>query len=268
MAIVVSGFFALITIMIIIIVALKHHGSSSKNQPAMETLEAENKKKGLLFQPSLDGSRLIKYKITDMKTYLKYLQHLDFELYEYQKTHQSTSDYVDCTNGGAPEGKACRLDSDDFGTHCTHLNDYGYRQGRPCVLLILKLDNNATIDPFTDNYIAVKDKLKDRWSPDHVGITCDGETDYDREHIGHEDFWYEHGVKEDSTVYNPPTGFPVWFYPQKNRLYKVPAVMVHFNTLRTHHLVTIKCTAWAKSFNNGNPQDSDVYSVRFQLYIE
>lgn len=86
--------------------------------------------------------------------------------------------------------------------------------------------------------------------------------------MGHEDFWYENSVKQDDITYKPPTGFPIWSYPKKNPHYRVPAVMVHFNTVRTNHLVTIKCVAWAKSFNNGKPQDSEMYSVRFQFYME
>lgn len=62
-----------------------------------------------------------------------------FYLLDYQPVHQSTPDYIDCKNQGAPEGKACRMTLHDFGIYCTHLNDYGYHEGRPCILLMLKL---------------------------------------------------------------------------------------------------------------------------------
>lgn len=61
---------------------------------------------------------------------------------DYQLIHQSNITHVDCTDGSAPAGKACRLTYDHFGSHCTHTNVYGYNQGRPCVLLRLKLVKN------------------------------------------------------------------------------------------------------------------------------
>ena len=61
---------------------------------------------------------------------------------EYQSVLQLGSTYVNCANGSAPTGKACRLTYSEFGSHCTHTNVYGYNQGRPCVLLRLKLVRN------------------------------------------------------------------------------------------------------------------------------
>ena len=99
----------------------------------------------------------------------------------------------------------------------------------------------------------------------HMIIFISSQTDIDRQHMGHnEKFWFEDGVKESDISYHPPEGFPVWFYPKKKN-YKTPAVMVHFNTIRTNHLVTIKCVAWAKNLNNGQPQDSNFYSVKFLI---
>ncbi|XP_052087580.1 sodium/potassium-transporting ATPase subunit beta-like isoform X2 [Mytilus californianus] len=245
-----------------------NHKGNDKAPAIVPTIKEETKLKGLLFEPNVDGSPLIHYSIKDMNTYHKYLNQLDFYMYDYSAVHQQTSDYMNCVNKSASDGKACRLTSHDFGSHCTHTNVYGYQEGRPCILLMLKLDNDTNIEPFTSKDTEITKRLKDRWSDDHVGITCDGETAIDREHMGHEEFWYENGVQETDIMYSPPTGFPVWFYPKMNPHYKVPAVMVHFNTIRSYHLVTIKCVAWAKSFNNGKPQDSEMYSVRFQIYME
>ncbi|XP_071135537.1 sodium/potassium-transporting ATPase subunit beta-like [Mytilus edulis] len=265
----IGGVIFLIIVILLIVVASNHNGSDKAPARVIEPSFAEEiKLKGLMFEPNVDNSPLIHYSIRDMKTYQKYLNQLDFYMYDYSAIQQQTSDYVNCVNESAPDGKACRLTAHDFGSHCTHINVYGYQEGRPCVLLMLKLDNDTTIDPFTSKDTEIKKRLHDRWSADHIGITCDGETALDREHMGHEDFWYENSVKQDDITYKPPTGFPIWSYPKKNPHYKVPAVMVHFNTVRTNHLVTIKCVAWAKSFNNGKPQDSKMYSVRFQFYME
>lgn len=67
---------------------------------------------------------------------------LSTSLYLFSEYHQQNSTYADCTNGSAPAGKACRLTYPDFGLHCSNTSGYGYSQGRPCVLLRLKLVRN------------------------------------------------------------------------------------------------------------------------------
>ena len=258
----IGGLLFLLVLVLIIVIATKHNDATSK---------ADIQTKGLMFEPLIDHIPFIKYSIADMKTYSKYIDKLQYYVYEYQSVHQPDSTYVDCTNGSAPAGKACRLTYSDFGSHCTHNNVYGYSQGRPCVLLRLKLDDNAVIDPFTTADTQIINMLNGTgrsWADNHVGVTCDGETESDRKAMGKASNYYEDGIKEYVMTYHPPTGFPVWFYPKKNEHYKIPAVMVHFNTIHTFHLVTIKCTAWAKNFNGGKPQDSNVYSTRFQIYME
>ena len=72
--------------------------------------------------------------------------------------------------------------------------------------------------------------------------------------------------------YNPPEGFPLYYFIQKvrNSAYIHPAVMVQFNTLQVNKQITVKCTAWSQNFNNGKPQESEDYSVDiiFNLYHE
>ncbi len=54
------------------------------------------------------------------------------------KEEPEDSDLVDCQgNATAPEGKACRLDFDEFGPWCNEDEDFGYKEGMPCVLLKL-----------------------------------------------------------------------------------------------------------------------------------
>lgn len=69
--------------------------------------------------------------------------------------------------------------------------------------------------------------------------------------------------------YNPDTGFPVYFYRQKARPenYIYPAAMVQFNTIRASQDVTVRCTAWAKNFNDGEPYKSEEYSVDITFNI-
>lgn len=58
-----------------------------------------------------------------------------YNTYSYDK-----DPYMECKNGEeVPDGKVCVQKMATFGEECTHLNHYGYLQGRPCVLLTLKL---------------------------------------------------------------------------------------------------------------------------------
>ena len=69
--------------------------------------------------------------------------------------------------------------------------------------------------------------------------------------------------------YNPKMGFPLYFFPLKSGSdYISPAVMVQFKSLQMNTDITVRCTAWARNFNNGKPQDPDsAYSTEFTFRI-
>lgn len=66
---------------------------------------------------------------------------------EYENDKQVGENFDDCSTPGAfpPPGKVCRFDLKDL-VPCNWQNDYGYDEGRPCVLLKLnKVTTTCTL---------------------------------------------------------------------------------------------------------------------------
>ncbi|KAL3882403.1 hypothetical protein ACJMK2_028746 [Sinanodonta woodiana] len=254
---------ALLTLVIIIGITAMH---TTKNKTSVTT--TNNKDYGLFFYPEVDGSSVIKFDPTSSSSYKPYLDNLDYHTHDYSPVQQihDANRYVVCnetTTQPLPEGKVCRFTTEDLGDDCNHIRTYGYNEGRPCVLLVLKLPDNMTPKPFDVNNLFVHNILNDRLSPYYVGISCAGETDKDQESIG-----TQHTVGP-PMKYMPDKGFMTSFFPTQhnNSFYIPPAVTVQFNTIATNHDVAIKCVAWAENFNNGQPQNSELYIARFVVHI-
>jgi sodium/potassium-transporting ATPase subunit beta len=118
---------------------------------------------------------------------------------------------------------------------CITQEDYGYRFGKPCILVKLNRIYDWRPDPFTIGEIRNHTSMPRRLKADiqkiyddkcdgrfeepcpfmnMVWLHCDGETDSDIEYIG-------------PITYTPFRGFPGYFYPYRNqRGYLSPIVMV------------------------------------------
>ncbi|KAJ8314598.1 hypothetical protein KUTeg_006748 [Tegillarca granosa] len=134
--------------------------------------------------------------------------------------------YTKCTDSkGPPVGKECQLDAQEFGNECTFIHHHGFDQGRPCVLLVLRLPADTKPIPFS-NTSSVYQTLGQHWSPDHIGVTCDGADAESKEHLRHKIDYHDSGNRsEDLADVLPPKGFPVAFFARKERLeqYQPPA---------------------------------------------
>ncbi|KAK3583939.1 hypothetical protein CHS0354_033724 [Potamilus streckersoni] len=262
----IAGFVVALLTLVIIIGITAMHTDSTKNKTSDRT--TNNKDYGLFFYPEVDGSSVIKFDPTSLNSYKPYVDNLDYHMHVYSPVPQmhDANRYVVCTENTTqplPEGKVCRFTAEDLGEECNHINMYGYKEGRPCVLLVLKLPDNMTPEPFDVNNSFVHKILNDRLSPYHVGISCAGETDKDQENIGTQQ------TVGPPMKYMPNKGFMTSFFPTQlnNSLYILPAVSVQFNTVANKHAVAVKCVAWAENFNNGEPQNSELYIARFVINI-
>jgi sodium/potassium-transporting ATPase subunit beta len=56
---------------------------------------------------------------------------------EYENEKQVGENFIDCEKGKTPEQlqKVCRFNVDTLGGLCTWQRDYGYDEGKPCVIL-------------------------------------------------------------------------------------------------------------------------------------
>ncbi|XP_060063285.1 sodium/potassium-transporting ATPase subunit beta-like [Ylistrum balloti] len=270
---IITGVIALllvITISIGIHAAVTHQNLEQKLPPACSSGANPNAKDfGLLVQPMVeDSGSAICFDATKPKTFLPYLNSLDFYTHAYSTIPQHGDDYVDCTNATAPEGKKCRFDIHKLGGLCTHGKQYGYDQGRPCVLLTLKMPKGIVPEVFEKDADITKTKLQNGiWSPDHVAVTCEGATPEDKANIGSMTYKGPNNITEGPIYISPKEGFPINFYKGGNTV--LPGVMVGFNDLKItkNTYITIKCVAWAKNFNNGDPANSIAYTSTFKFHL-
>ncbi|XP_060597649.1 sodium/potassium-transporting ATPase subunit beta-like [Ruditapes philippinarum] len=250
----------LLALILIIISAIAHH----KQQQANKGSPAYG-----LFAYGPDKNGLISFSPRDHMTYMNYFNRLESSLADYSTLRQSANldRYIHCDDNTTkvPHGKVCMLTMEKFGDNCQHFDMYGINEERPCVLLVLKPDDNITPQPFdfTDGKNAdIKEKIGDRFSSKSVAVSCEGKTAKDQALM----------MRDNYTAmvdYNPPKGFPLFYFLEREADgYLYPAVMVQFNTVPPNTQVNIVCTAWAKNFNNGQPQSSQKYSTEFAILLK
>lgn len=247
-----------LSLILIIVAAAGHHGSSNQQQPA------QIKEYGLIaYGPDLNGR--IEYNPTNSKSYMQVFNRLEHQFGDYSTVKQvnDLDSYMICNDNttNVPKGKTCMLTEIEFGPNCHHYNMYGIIEGRPCVLLVLKLPDSEMPVPF--NLSDPKNKelasqLEVNNTDNAVALTCQGKTEDDRKLIG------ENKFAGPPISFHPGNRFPMYFFKWRSSpKHLAPAVMVQFNTIPSRHEVTVRCTAWAENFNNGQPQNSEVYSTEF-----
>jgi len=160
---------------------------------------------------------------------------------------------------------------------CITQEDYGYRFGKPCILLKLNRIYNWSPDPYTIeevvNHTSMPLKLKqdiqkiyddkcqgnlDSEQPcpymNMIWLHCDGEDDPDIENIG-------------PVTYTPFRGFPGYFYPYRNqRGYLSPVVMVQLNNPEPGVLMNIECRAWARNIQHSRMKRKGM--THFELIMD
>lgn len=254
---------ALITLVlsvILIIVSLAVNKSASGSAP-------KPKEYGLIaYGPDENGK--ISFNPAEPATYASFLDILKSPLSAYKfHEHAKTDGYILCDENTAnvPEGKVCILNLDQFGENCQETNLFSIDQGRPCILLVLKLEPNTVPVPFNltgSQNLVVKEKLASNHSENSVGISCDGKNKADRDAM-------TGSIGNLRPVTYHPDSFPLYYFTQNRHhpKYVDPAVMVQFNTIPANRNVNILCTAWAENFNYGHPESSPVYSTTFTIYM-
>lgn len=158
---------------------------------------------------------------------------------------------------------------------CITQEDFGYRHGKPCILLKMNRIYEWVPVPYTieevHNHTSMPEKLKkdiqsiydhnecgSRAGPcpwlNMIWLHCDGENDPDIENIG-------------PVTYTPYRGFPGYFFPYRNqRGYLSPIVMVQLKNPEPGILMNIECTAWAKNIEHNKLKRRGL--VHFELIMD
>ena len=63
-----------------------------------------------------------------------------FFIVDYENERMVGRNYIDCPDGkrsNSDPNKVCRFDITVLGSDCDHVHNYGFDEGRPCILLKL-----------------------------------------------------------------------------------------------------------------------------------
>lgn len=189
---------------------------------------------------------------------------------------------------GTTRTSVCQVDTKGL-DRCSIDNKFGYRDGKPCVLIKLnkifgwKPEPFGVVDGKYDPDQLDKDleeKVTQDEMPEHlksyilsqarknpgneanvlntIWISCSGENVGDKENL-----------PEGHISYFPSRGIPGYYFPFYNqKMYRSPFVMVHFDLpLSSRHvLVNVECRAWAKNIKYDRASRSG--SVHFELMVD
>jgi sodium/potassium-transporting ATPase subunit beta len=252
------GFFALVAAYAALAFALYLEVYIDKNHP-----RTQGNATLLMGWPSLAFRPMPNYRTTLIRfeqgkpaSYKIFSDHIQAYLLQYENQAQESEAFIDCTNlaeADRNKDRACRFQIDSLGPDCVWQRDYGYDEGKPCVLL--KLNKIFNWEPVLyDATTGYPPELGNRTSPTHVGVTCEGENPIDQENIGPLHYW-------------PPHGFPRQYYPYRNQEgYRAPLVMVRFEKLTNGVVINVWCKAWARNIHHH--RYDDMGSIHFELLVD
>lgn len=215
---------------------------------------------GLGFRPSPPeaniDSTLIWFNATRSETTGHWIQNLKDFLKPYNDLSIG-SNIVHCTNDqNATPDKVCHFPIETGQDKiCTAERNFGYPEGKPCVLIKLNRIYNWEPVSYVDPPDALKKNLKNPFEQNLVYITCTGENSADRDNIGQDVNYY------------PQQGIPFNYFPFTNQKgYVSPFVFVQFNDIARRVLVNVECRAWAKNihFDRGDR----LGSVHFEMLVD
>lgn len=249
-----AGFFA-----IMLVGFFSTIDNEAPKQQGMYSLIKSNPGMGFRPMPNSE-STLIRFKTGDEKSYKKLVKNLKETLELYKSDGQDN--VVDCDNSVPDPVKkeVCDFDLANLGSACTEENDYGYKNGTPCVLLKVNKVYGWQPIPF-DNETAsndehakiAKEKLGARLDPEYIGITCEGENEGDADNLF-------------KTSYFPEKGFSFKYFPYLNyKNYMPPLVFVQLN-VRKGALIQVWCKLWAKNIKHH--KNDKAGSSHFEVLVD
>ncbi|CAI2313706.1 unnamed protein product [Caenorhabditis sp. 36 PRJEB53466] len=215
---------------------------------------------GVGYQPWLKerpDSTLIQFNIKDPSSYKPYVEQMKTYLNKYENSNATEN--RDCGAGDNndvlekdPEALPCRFDLSVFDKGCSEKSDFGFKTGKPCVVISLNRLIGWRPTDFPDG--SVPEEVKDRYKRGSIAINCRGATNVDQEHLG-------------KINYMPPNGIDGRYYPYVfTKGYQQPIAMVKMETLPRNKLVIVECRAYA--LNIEHDITSRLGMVYFEVMVE
>ena len=218
---------------------------------------------GMGYQPWIDTepeSTLVRFSPDDNKTYGKYTRQLERFLTKYNYSDDDLKERTrDCnqTQMNTQSGeKPCRFDAAALlkSAGCSAEEDYGYKVGKPCILLTL----NKLIDwePVSYSKDSEPTEVKGRYNVEKgdVAVACEGEYVADQENIG-------------ELLYYPESGIDRRYFPYRvDKGYRQAFAIVKFNKPPIGILIEVECKAYA--LNIIHDRTNRLGMVHFEVLVE
>ncbi|CAC5425445.1 ATP1B [Mytilus coruscus] len=213
------------------------------------------------FRPLPDSSTtLIRFIKGDKRDYSILQDNLEAYLLFYENQNQVTDTgvMVDCKTYDKRRprlewDKACRFALQDLGKICIKQQNFGMKDGKPCVLLKL----NRVFDWHPENYqneSEVPSEIKDTYLPYYVHLKCFGVTPADEDNMGRIEYY-------------PAGGFHFKYFPFRNQQgYRSPLVFVRFASPSLHILIMVECKAYARNIRQNSVERAG--TVRFEVLVD
>ena len=158
-------------------------------------------------------------------------------------------------SSSSPNGRSqaiCPFDSSSIGPACTQAQNFSFALGQPCLLLKLNRIYGWLPEPYQERPAEWPQEAE--FAPGNIHITCEGQHDADKEHLG-------------KLEYFPQGGIETKYYPFLNQPgYQSPYVMVHFKEPKLNTLIYVECKAWAKNIAHDRYNRKGM--TTFELFIE
>lgn len=209
------------------------------------------------------GDWVERYNKTFLNDYYKDQDNKEF----IDKRTKAKTKKVDCEAAAPGANQLCIINRDKlFKGDCTHENNYGFKEGRPCIAIkvnkiydwLPSYYDHDTYPPPADFPKALNDtfyenvkkqaKLDEAGTTtveplnDRVWIECHGQNPADVENMGPVEYYPEMGVSGR-------------FYPYKNQdQYLSPVIFMQMKKPRQGVMIAIECKAWARNIEH-NSQD-------------
>uniref|UniRef100_A0A8D0GFE1 Sodium/potassium-transporting ATPase subunit beta n=1 Tax=Sphenodon punctatus TaxID=8508 RepID=A0A8D0GFE1_SPHPU len=226
---------------------------------------------GLTLIPQVLKSE-ISFSMSDASTYANYKKTLNEFLKNYEDDKQSDDmDFDNCTSipsSYRPRGeyddaqgrkKSCKF-LRSWLENCSGLSDpdYGYKDGKPCI--IIKLNRVMRFKPKPpQNTTALPDYLVERYHQYILPVHCTAKKVEDKHKIGNVDYYGMNGF----------TGFPLQYYPYYGKRiqpnYRQPLMAVQFTNLTLNEGVRVECKAYGENIGYS---DKDRFQGRFEVKFD
>lgn len=222
------------------------------------------------------GDWVERYNKTFLKDYYEDQDNVEF----IDKQTSVKTKKVDCEVAPPGTNQLCKVNRDKlFQGDCTYENNYGFKEGKPCIIIKLnkiydweplEYDHEYNKPPsdfpkelngtFWANVEKQKELDKDDGNKDkeplndRVWIECHGQNPADVENMG-------------PVVYYPEMGVSKRFYPYKNQdKYLSPVVFMQMQKPRQGVMIAIECKAWAKNIEHNSQERRGL--AHFEVMID